>query len=733
MTISIWRYSHLTLAVSCFLFLTLASLTGLVLAVDAVQQSTSPGTTQNLAHVTLAQSIAVLTKDYAEVSELSVDNGRRVTLKGIDNDGKDVNAYIDPRTGKVTGKPRRQSSFIQWTTSLHRSLFLHETGRFFVGLTSFLLLLIAVSGIVLVIQRQQGLRRFFARIVKDYFAQYYHVLLGRLMLIPIVVIALTGTYLSMVRFHLFPEKKIERRLSANVATENQEPGDPTTFAIFKETNLSQVRSVEFPFSEDPEEHFTVKLKDRELTVDQFDGKVLSEVRYPFTEIMADLSLNLHTGRPSAIWAAILGIASLNILFFIYSGFAITFKRRDSRIKNKFKADEVNYILLVGSENGSTLRFANAIYQQLLANGKKPFLAELNQYRTFPQAEHILVFTSTYGLGEAPANARKFAELLPSFPQEHSVNVSVVAFGSHSYPDFCAYGLQVDQWLHGQDWARPLLPVYTVADKSTEEFSHWVKDWAEKTGIPLVASAALYSNKPKGLQNLILVEKEEASAEADIFKLRLRLLSNGHFTSGDLLAVYPAGDQRERFYSIGKTGRELQLVIRHYPNGFGSNYLRQLMPGDMIKANILENKVFHFPRHAPAVIMIANGTGIAPFLGMLTQNKRGTPCYFYGGFRTRQGLASLAGNLLKNWQVKGHLTQYTLAYSRESEKQYVTAILEKDTDLIVQLLEDSAVLMICGSISMGHNVLDLLEKICFEKSGHSISYYKEKGQVKMDCY
>src|SRR5690606_36268369 len=112
-------------------------------------------------------------------------------------------SYIDPRSGKILGAPIKKSEFIQWTTALHRSLFLKETGRFFVGVISFILVLIALSGFALVINRQRGLRNFFSKVIKEYVVQYYHVVLGRLSLIPILIIAVSGTYLSLERFHFF--------------------------------------------------------------------------------------------------------------------------------------------------------------------------------------------------------------------------------------------------------------------------------------------------------------------------------------------------------------------------------------------------------------------------------------------------------------------------------------------------------------------------------------------------
>ena len=137
---------------------------------------------ENFETITLGETLPILRKTYPEITEITVDHNQFVTLQGIDQEDNDVNAYIDPRTGKIIGTPIKKSEFIQWTTALHRSLFLKETGRFIVGFISFILVLISISGFVLVLKRQRGLRNFFSKVIKEYFAQYYHVVLGRLAL-----------------------------------------------------------------------------------------------------------------------------------------------------------------------------------------------------------------------------------------------------------------------------------------------------------------------------------------------------------------------------------------------------------------------------------------------------------------------------------------------------------------------------------------------------------------------
>ncbi len=304
--------------------------------------------------ITLGEILPKLRKVYPEITEVTIDHNQFVTLQGLDQEDNDVNAYIDVRTGKILGEPIKKSEFIKWTTALHRSLFLKETGRFIVGFISFILVLISISGFVLVLKRQRGLRNFFSKVIKEYFSQYYHVVLGRLALIPILIIALTGTYLTLEKFNFFIKKTDSKEIvTATPILENNE-------SIFKNTLLADIQKIEFPFSDDPEEYYIIKLHEREIEVNQVTGVIVSEKRFPIQTLFSDLSLDLHTGRTNAFWAFILGLASLNILFFIYSGFAMTLKRRASRIKNKYKANESKFILLVGTENGSTLRFANSV-------------------------------------------------------------------------------------------------------------------------------------------------------------------------------------------------------------------------------------------------------------------------------------------------------------------------------------------------------------------------------------
>jgi len=730
MVSSVWRFAHLALAVLSFSFLIIASVTGVILAVDAVNEKIPTYKNADFEELTLAQTLPKLREIYPEIIELSIDNNQFVIIEGFDDEGNDFKFIADPVSGKRKADPIVKSEFIQWITSLHRSLFLHETGRFIVGIVSFLLMLIAVSGIALVVKQQQGFRKFFAKINREFFAQYFHIAAGRLLLLPILIISITGTFLFLVRFDVIPKEEFVPNEIQNSEGEELPLKD---FQIFKEIYLKDVTKIEFPFADDPEEFFKIKLKDKELLVNQITGQIVSETKYPVTAVLETLSLDLHTGRTNSIWAILLAIASLNILFFIYSGFVITFKRKSVKILNKFKPNEAEFVILVGSEKGSTLHFAYKILKQLIANGKTVYLTNLNDYNVFERAKQLIVFTSTYGSGDAPANANQFEKLLEKFPQTNKINFSVVGFGSTKYKDFCAFAYKVHQLLADKSGANPLFKVYKVNDKSANDFVSWVKDWSKTNEIPLTVTPAVYQQKTPKLKTFKVVEKITVSSDNQTFQITLKPNSRTAFQSGDLLAIYPDKNQTERFYSIAKIKNNIHLVVKLHENGFGSQFLNNLSVNGKLQATVISNKSFHFPKKASKIIMIANGTGIAPFLGLIKENKSKIPTHLYAGFRNKNDTTNAYKVFLTEEIQQKKLTDFHFAFSRENQAEYVMNSIGRDAELFAETLETNGIIMICGSLNMQKDVEQVLDKICLERNNKPLNFYKENNQIKTDCY
>ena len=725
MILSIWRYAHLAFAILASAFILVASSTGIILSVHSVNKQIPSYKVVGFEQITLTETMDGLKNAYSEISIINVDYRGFVTVEAKDKEGRKVEGYINPITGEVLGEIKKKNEFMKWITTLHRSLFLHKTGRVMMGIASFLLFLISFSGIILIIQKQSGCKKFFKKVIKDDFSKYYHTILGRWLLIPIFILSLTGTYLVINR--LFFKEKAEKIVhTPNFETEidYEIPKNINEIVFFNTTLLKNVRQIEFPFADDIEDTFLVKTDEKEYVISQFSGNILSEKDIPTTQKWAFIGLNLHTGRTNILWAIVLGISCLGILFFIYTGFTITLKRKTIKIINKYKSSEAEFIILFGSESGSTLHFAMQVHKQLLNLGKKSFLTDLNKYDYFPKSTHLLIFTSTYGVGEAPTNADKFISILEKKSQKN-IKYSIIGFGSSSYPDFCKFAKNIENQFINKDWAEQLLPLHTINKSSLIEFSHWVKKWNEKTQILLEENPNYYQLEMPKLYKFKVLSKTRVTENNDIFSVVLE--GSKAFVSGDLLAIFPDGKQ-ERLYSIGKVSGKIQLTIKLYPNGLGSGFLYNLKEGEKIKANIRKNTNFYFPNTAKKVVLIANGTGIAPFLGMIDENK-GSEIHLFAGFRYKNEMIKQYEIIFEQYKQKNKLKDYQFAFSREENRCYVTDLLQKQSNFIKEILENEGIIMICGSLPMYNDIMNWIDSL----SIHSSEYYKANQQILADCY
>ena len=153
-------------------------------------------------------------------------------------------------------------------------------------------------------------------------------------------------------------------------------------------------------------------------------------------------------------------------------------------------------------------------------------------------------------------------------------------------------------------------------------------------------------------------------------------------------------------------------------GVASNYLANLKEGDRINCSVrASNATFHPPDDTKTpIIMIAAGTGIAPFRGFIQERAAQSVCgrdigptILYYGCRTEEDF--LYSNELEKWSKLGAV-QVKSVFSRQgnSDKKYVQHLLWEDRNEIAQLYRDGAHFYICGSAKkLGASV-----KTCFIK-------------------
>ncbi len=730
MTLSIWRYSHLTLAITSFVFVFLATITGIILAFQPISEQMQPFKIESVNQLDVDQTITTFKDKYPEIINIEVDANQFVSASVITADGTSLNGYFNPKTAAFLGEKPEISAFFKFTTNLHRSLFLKGIGRFFVGLGSFLLFLIAITGSILIIKRQSGIKRFFAKVVNENFSQYWHVVLGRLSLIPIIIITLTGVYLSLLKFDLIPEKKQKHIVDFQTTTFAEK--QPYT-NIFNTTRLTEVVNLEFPFSEDEEDYYTLKLKDKEVLVHQYSGQVLSQVDYTMVTFLSNLSLTWHTGKGSTVWSIILLIACLNILFFIYSGFKMTIERRKNKAlpKNKFTKDKAEVIILVGSETGQSYALATAFYKGVIASGKTVYISDLNSYSTYKNTKQLVVFTSTYGEGDAPINAKNFISLLKSVTQEQTIKYAVVGFGSLKYKAYCKYAQMVDASLQIHPNFTPNLQLHKIHNQSQSAFKNWLQQWNTVVNFKVNLMLDTQVLKLKNQQVFNVVNKSTLNVD-NTFLLQLEPNKKSSFKSGDLLAVYPKQDGVERLYSIGKIDNHIVISVKKHEFGVCSAYFNSLEKKDVVNAVIKSNPTFNLPNKTKRAVLIANGTGIGPFLGMINTNPQTEKHLFWGG-RTKQSL-SLYQKYIDSGLQHNTLSSFNVAFSQaQKEKIYVQDIVAKNQAIITQVLKDDGVIMICGSVAMQNNVLEVLNHITTTKLQLPISFYIDNQVIKTDCY
>ena len=186
MTVSIWRYSHLALFLISSLFLIAAALSGLILSFDPISEEFKSEHNSGLSEINLSELIQSVNSNFDETFTVEIDDNSFIKASII-TEGASKQVYVSPITGKQIGNVREKNSFFKFVTNFHRSLFLKTTGRLLVGIFSFFLLLIALSGIFLLAKRHGGFRHIFSKVHKDEPSSYWHVKMSRWFFIPIVI------------------------------------------------------------------------------------------------------------------------------------------------------------------------------------------------------------------------------------------------------------------------------------------------------------------------------------------------------------------------------------------------------------------------------------------------------------------------------------------------------------------------------------------------------------------
>ena len=713
------RKFHLFFGLIASFFVIILSVSGFILSVNPLlerSQAIIAGTDL----ITVADLAGTLSSRYSNIEQIKRSPSGQISVYYIVND-ESLEDIVSPLTGdKITqySTPAyvQSSAFMSWMKTLHRSFLLDTQGRAVAGITSLCMLLLALSGLNLLAHRFGGWRRLLSSFQEPLSAKKSHAQVGRWAALAILLSSITSLYLSASSFELIPERASSIPLFPEQVNGSQ-PASVSELAALGSIPMPELRELTYPYQDDPYDVYSITTNAGTGYIDQSTGELLSFQKHSFGQQVYELIYMLHTGEGLWWLGLILGIFSLSIPFMAWTGIKIWIQRTKIKkvVGTKFVAQAVaqqaDTIILVASENNSTWGFAKTLQLELEAKNYLVYCDSMNNLALeYENAERIILLVATYGDGDAPSSANRFLTKLNKMNGVDNLAIAVVGFGDRQFPKFCQFAEDVNAALVDKG-CRSLLPLTKINRQSTQEFSRWGFDLASVLGISLeLTHKPIYPKK----STIKLIEKIEYGKQVNALISVLRFDSNSKlpsFDAGDLIGVLFPDSEIPRFYSLASNSKEgiLEICVKLLPGGLCSIRLNKLKLGESIDVFIQPNPSFRPESGKAPLILIGAGTGIAPLVGFIRNNKTKRPIYLYWGGRHPDS-DFLYKSDLKSYLEDGRLSSLQTAFSRVEPASYVQDRLMSDTENIGNLISKGAQVLVCGSSEMALGVKGKLEVI-----------------------
>ena len=423
--------------------------------------------------------------------------------------------------------------------------------------------------------------------------------------------------------------------------------------------------------------------------------------------------------------------------------------RAARARTVLDTAPADWLVVYASQTGSAEYLARRSAELLATGGlaaRAVCISGLDE-GSLHAATRVLFVASTYGEGDAPDTAARFAERLMAAHHSHPVDLAhlhyaVLALGDRSYASFCGFGRALDAWL-ARAGATPLFERIDVDRGDTKALENWQHHLGRLAGTVDAPDweAPAYADW-RLLERALL---NPGSLGAPLYRLALAPQDGPlpSWEAGDLAQVSaPADPGHPREYSIASIPADgrLELLVRLQRHedgspGAASGWLCEgASGGDAIRLRIREHQRFRLGDNARRpMLLIGNGSGLAGLRGLLRARIGLGVRENWLLFGERNAAHDfLLREELEGWQASGWLEKLDLAFSRDQQQRlYVQDLLRGQAPLVRQWVEHGAAIYVCGSLQgMAGGVHEALTEMIGKAALEQLA---EEGRYRRDVY
>lgn len=687
--------------------------------------------------------------------------------------------YLDPYAG--TALPSLAGAeFFEWVEALHRWLLLpREPGRVATGVLAIGLLLLSLSGLYLRWPRRpldwRAWLTFDPALKGRSFLWGLHSVMGTCALLMYVVFTTSGLYWAFDALRdrvdaMAGQPRVAAQQQARTAprVRNMARDDAAAvdiapaWAAFerqaRETGGWSEVILRVPSGAAPSVLFTwldtkpahERARNR-MTVRLPGGEVASDERHAakstgglFLAAIYPLHMGTYFGLPGRI---AMTLAALMLPVFSVTGWLLYLDRR--RKKRAVHAERAalaattrptdddgacppqRVLVAFASQSGTAEGIAMRSAAALESAGLPVTVASMARLDPAQLREHqrLLIVASSFGEGEPPDAARRFARHLAQVGGEalSHLRYGLLALGDRHYERFCGFGHTLDHALVAAG-AQSLFPMVEVDNGDAGALALWRRQLGALRGARPDAVGAAFAGlaESEPFAAWTLSERRllnPGSLGHPLYEIELVVARQGElpdWKQGALVELRPNPGLAPRRYSIASVQAEgcVRLLVRQarHASGLGlvSGWLTAHAPlAAQVELRLLPNSGFEPVTDDRPCIFIGNGSGYAGLRGHLRArmergHHRNWLCF---GERQRAHDAFFADEV-EQWQAQGRIERVDLAFSRDQpERIYVQDRLREAAAELRRWIDEGAVLFVCGSLNgMATGVDAALEEV-----------------------